>query len=109
MRTAGRVGLLAGALAIASLSFLAGQWAYGFAQFMWLEDELGGSSGAIFDYLARTPPQVVPMLWFAVVVLAASLIALLACLVAMLRGKAGGRGSRLLPSRHGPTQAPSAT
>lgn len=107
MKTVGRVGLLAGAAAIASFFFLFGQWAYGFSQFMWLEDELGGSSGAVFDYLAQTPPTMVPMLWFAVVVLVVSLIALLACLLAALRGRGGGATRPRLAPRPGPTQSPS--
>lgn len=102
---AGRVGLFAGAAAIASFFFLVGQWVYGFSQFMWLEDELGGSSGAIFDYLARTPPAIVPMLWFAVVVLVGSLIALVGCLVTVLRGRGGGARPARFPQVPGPGPA----
>lgn len=91
-----RLGLVAGAFAIASFSFLFGQWVYGFSQVMWLEDELGGlggSDGPIFEYLVRTPPGIVPLLWVALVVLAVSTVTVLACIVMAQRGTGSGAKS----------------
>ena len=68
------VGISSAVMALA-LGFLAGAWAYGFSQFMWLEDTLGSSDGEVFDYLADTPPAIVTMNYL--------------CLIAMMLAAAG--------------------
>jgi len=59
-----------------AVGFLAGAWSYGFSQFMWLEDELGGSDGEMFDYLADTPPAIVTMNYMCLIAIVLSVAGL---------------------------------
>jgi len=105
-----RLGLAAAVFALAAFSFLYGQWVFRFSQIMWIEDQLGESSSQTFRTLTRTPPTMVPLLWFARTVLALAVVTVLASIVVVQRRKGMGDptvGPGLAPDE-GPKGAPSA-